>query len=90
MFRSSLAPLEWSIIHYFLGVNETRQLAAGKTVRLEEDVDTTNRDRDGRLLCYVYLPDGRLLNAEIISQGYGHAHTSFPFSKMDEFRRLQR
>lgn len=68
----------------------TRQLVEGKTVRLEEDADTTDRDRYDRLLRYAYLPDGRLLNAEIIGQGYGHAYTRFPFTKMEEFRRLQR
>ena len=68
----------------------TTRLADGKTVRLEKDRDTANRDRYGRLLRYVYLPDGRLLNAEIISQGYGFAYTRFPFTKMEEFRALER
>ena len=39
---------------------------------------------------FVYLPDGRLLNAEIIAQGYGHAYTRFRFAKMEEFRALER
>ena len=68
----------------------TRRMVEGKTVRLEPDTQNTNRDKYNRLLRYVYLPDGRLLNAEIISQGYGHAYTRFPFSKMEEFRALER
>jgi endonuclease YncB( thermonuclease family) len=36
------------------------------------------------------LEDGTLLNAEIIRQGYGHALTRYPFSRMEEFRRLER
>ena len=43
-----------------------------------------------RTLAYVFLEDGTLLNAEIIKQGYGHAYTQFPFSRMEEFRRLER
>jgi len=41
-------------------------------------------------LAYVFLEDGTLLNAEIIRQGYGHAYTAFPFSRMEEFRHLER
>ena len=71
----------------------TKRMATGKTVRLELDqasAVTGHRDKYGRLLAYVYLPDGTLLNAEIIRQGYGHAYTRFPFNKMDEFRALER
>jgi micrococcal nuclease len=66
----------------------TRRMAEGKTVRLEYDQDT--RDRYGRTLAYVYLPDGILLNAEIIRQGYGHAYTRFPFRYQEEFLALER
>jgi len=59
-------------------------------VRLEAGPGTADRDKYGRLLRYVYLPDGNLLNAEIISQGYGFAYTQFPLSKMEEFRQLER
>lgn len=68
----------------------TRSLAEGKTVRMEYDSENKRRDYYGRLLRYVYLPDGRLLNAEIIAQGSGFASTRFPFLKMEEFRRLER
>ena len=68
----------------------TKRMADGKSVRLEKDQQTANRDRYGRLLRYVYLPDGKLLNAEIIIQDYGFAYTRFPFDKMEEFRELER
>lgn len=67
----------------------TKQLIGNQSVRLEADPLNTNRDRYNRLLRYVYLPDGRLVNAQIISQGYGFAYTSFPFGKVDQFRQLQ-
>ena len=54
-------------------------------VRLQADPLDTNRDRYGRLLRYVYLPDGTLLDEQIIQQGYGFAYLSFPFSKKDRF-----
>jgi micrococcal nuclease len=70
--------------------NFTRQLIGSQTVRLEADALSDNRDRYDRLLRYVYLPDGRLVQAEVIKQGYGFAYTSFPFTKSDEFLNYQR
>jgi micrococcal nuclease len=46
-------------------------MVEGKEVRLE--FDWQRRDKYGRLLAYVYLPDGTFLNAELIKQGYGFA-----------------
>jgi micrococcal nuclease len=66
----------------------TRRLAQGTRVRLEYDWDRT--DDYNRTLAYVYLPDGTLLNAEIIRQGYGFAYTRFPFKYLEEFRRYER
>ncbi|MBX4197323.1 thermonuclease family protein [Candidatus Saccharibacteria bacterium] len=54
-------------------------------VRLQADPLDTNRDRYGRLLRYVYLPDGTLIDEQIIQQGYGFAYLNFPFSKKDQF-----
>lgn len=68
----------------------TKNLIGSSDVRLEADPLNTNRDRYGRLLRYIYLPDGRLVNAEIIKQGYGFAYTGFPFSKSDEFVNYQK
>jgi micrococcal nuclease len=58
-------------------------------VRLEADPLSQNRDRYNRLLRYVYLPDGTLLNAKQIEQGFAFAYTGFPFSKSAEFIRLE-
>ncbi len=64
----------------------TKQLIGDSKVRLQADPDNTNRDRYGRLLRYVYLPDGRLVETELITKGYGFAYTLFPFQKKDEFK----
>lgn len=68
----------------------TRRMAEGKRVRLERGKQTADRDRYGRLLRYVYLPDGTVLNAEIIAQGYGFAYVKYAIERMEEFRRLER
>lgn len=66
----------------------TKQLCEGKTVRLEYDWQKT--DKYGRTLAYIYLTDGRLVNAEIIKEGYGFAYTKFPFKYLEEFRQYER
>lgn len=63
----------------------TRQLIGSSSVRLEADPLSTNRDRYDRLLRYIYIGE-RLVNLEIIAQGYGFAYLSFPFTKMGQFR----
>lgn len=67
----------------------TKNLIGANAVRLEADPTNTNRDRYNRLLRYVYLPDNRMVNAEIIKSGYGFAYTLFPFEKLEEFRTYQ-
>ena len=67
----------------------TKELIGNNSVRLEADPLSTNRDRYNRLLRYVYLPDGRLVQAEIIKNGYGFAYVSFPFTKSEEFLSYQ-
>src|SRR5512135_790481 len=60
-------------------------LCRGKTVRMEEDAEDT--DRYDRLLRYVFLPspDGRLLNEEMLGAGMARAYTRFPFSRKEAF-----
>ena len=43
------------------------------------------RDRHGRLLAYVYLPDGRLLNRVLLEQGLAVVYRKFDFSKKQDF-----
>ena len=47
-------------------------LPAGAVVRLERD--EANRDSFGRLLRYLYLADGTMLNERIVEGGYGEYH----------------
>lgn len=64
----------------------TKNLIGTNKVRLQADPLDTNRDRYGRLLRYVYLPDGRLVEKELIKSGYGFAYIQFPFLKSVEFK----
>jgi len=45
-----------------------KNLLEGKTVRLE--FDKSKNARDYSTLAYIFLPDGRMANAEILRQGY--------------------
>jgi micrococcal nuclease len=67
----------------------TKELIGTQKVRLEADPENQNRDRYDRLLRYVYLPDGRLVQTELIKNGYGFSYTQFPFQKTDEFEALE-
>ena len=42
------------------------------------EFDVTTRDDYGRLLAYVYLPDGTFLNEKIIRDGYAYTMTIAP------------
>jgi micrococcal nuclease len=67
----------------------TKALLEDKNIRLEPDPTNSDRDKYHRLLRYVYLPDGTLVNAELIRDGYAFAYTVFPLTKLDDFRALE-
>lgn len=56
----------------------TKNLIGNQKVRLESDPTNQNRDRYGRLLRYVYLPDGRMVEEELAKNGYAFAYRQFP------------
>lgn len=63
----------------------TRELVEGTVVRLSADSLNDDRDRYGRLLRYVRLEDGRLLNLELVRSGYGFAYLDFPLGDRERF-----
>ncbi len=67
----------------------TSSLLEGTSVRLEADPTNSNRDRYDRLLRYVYLKDGTLLNLLLIREGMGFAYTTFPFTKQAQFLKTE-
>jgi endonuclease YncB( thermonuclease family) len=58
---------------------------AGGKVRLSSDSESTNRDRYDRLLRYIYLPDGRLVQDELLKTGHAFYYPYFPFTKSEQF-----
>jgi micrococcal nuclease len=67
----------------------TRRMTRGKMVRLEIPPHET-RDKYGRLLAYVYLDDGRMLNRLLIEKGMGYADPRFDHPHKREFLALQK
>ena len=55
---------------------------SGDSIEIEFDVQT--RDKYGRLLGYVYLSDGKMLNEEIVRAGYASLMTYPPNVKYQE------
>ena len=60
-----------------------RELLAGQDVRLEYDGPL--KDPYNRTLAYVFLPDGRLANVEIIRAGYAETYRRFDYKRKTEF-----
>jgi micrococcal nuclease len=63
----------------------------GQTVLLESDPSQGDRDRFSRLLRYVWLEDGRMVNLEQIAQGFAAEYTfDTPYKYRELFRDAQR
>jgi micrococcal nuclease len=67
----------------------TRARLLGRRVRLEFE-PLRRRDRYGRILAYVFLPDGTLFNQRLLADGYAHVYTGHPYARMDAFLEAQR
>jgi endonuclease YncB( thermonuclease family) len=69
-----------------------RRLAQGRTVELVVDPTQARRDRFGRLLAYVSLPDGRDLGYEELARGYARVYVfgRRPFRRLSGYRRAER
>lgn len=64
---------------------EKMLMASNRKVILEFDVE--RRDKYGRLLCYVFTRDGKMLNIQMLSDGYAVLLTIPPNIKhVDELR----
>ncbi len=69
----------------------TTTLALGKAVTIY--LDKGNRTRDNkkynRLLAYVKLPDGRLLNEVLVHEGFAYADLRFRHSLFHKYQQLE-
>ena len=59
----------------------------GQQVRLE--LERPARDKYGRLLAYVWLEDGTMLNRELLRQGRARVYRYFDFARKEEFLQLE-
>lgn len=67
-----------------------KELAENKKVRLEYDDSQGYRDTYGRMLAYVYLEDGQMLNRKMIAEGYAYEYTYMaPYKYQADFREVQ-
>ena len=63
-----------------------RELALGKTIRLQ--YDTLIEGKAARF-AYAFLPDGTMLNAEMLKNGKARVDRSHTFAHQEEFIRLE-
>lgn len=67
-----------------------KQLIGTQPVTLLLDNAGDQRDLYGRLLAYVRLEDGRIVNEEIIKNGYGYADLRFEHSQIARYVALMK
>ena len=67
----------------------TKAKLTGQSFRLVSDSLSTNYDRYGRLLRYIYLTDGTNFNQSLVANGYGFYYPYFPFEKSQDFAAAQ-
>lgn len=67
-----------------------KSLAEGKSVLIETDATQGTYDTYKRLLAYVYLDDGQMINRKMIAEGYAYEYTYMtPYKYQKEFREVQ-
>lgn len=66
-----------------------KQLVEGKKVTVILDTVSDVRDMYDRLLAYLEMEDGRILNEELIIAGFAYADLRFAHSQYDEYAAMQ-
>ncbi len=67
----------------------TKQLVLDKPVTLRLEPNGNTRGKHGRLLAYVILPDGRMLNRVLLETGHAYADPRYDHHLRGEFLDLQ-
>jgi micrococcal nuclease len=68
----------------------TTKIALGQKVTVLLDKLSKTRDKYDRLLAFIRFADGRILNEELVSQGFAYADTRFPHSYYEKFMQLEK
>jgi len=67
--------------------NKAKQLLTGQSVRFESDDTQDTRDRFGRLLGYLFLPNGDNFAEVMLRAGYGNEYTyDLPYKYQSTFK----
>ena len=70
---------------------KAEELLSGKAVTLETDPTQGDRDKYGRLLRYIWLPEGQLFNLVMIQDGYAFEYTyDMPYKYQEQFDQAER
>lgn len=64
---------------------KAKELLTNQSVYLIPDSLSSDRDKYNRLLRYVFLPTGELINTELIKNGFGFNYIYEPFQLMKQF-----
>ena len=64
-----------------------QQLVLGKNVRVQYDPYGDEKDTSR---AYVFLPDGTLVNAEMLRKGLARVDATRPFAHQEEFEHLEK
>jgi hypothetical protein len=81
-------PSDTTLLRFFYkGAEYVQSLILNQTVTLQFDLQ--QRDNFGRLLAYVILPGGIMLNAEIIKRGFCKADTTRFLLYLEDFKALE-
>ena len=67
---------------------KAKQLALNKVVTVVLDPLSKSRDRYGRLLCHIKLPDDTFLSQVLIEQGYCYVDPRFPHSFYRKYKKM--
>ena len=54
-----------------------------------DEGSSSNRGKYGRLLAYVQLPDSRILNEVLLSEGYAYADLRFEHSFFNKYKLIE-
>lgn len=65
-----------------------RSLTKGKVVTLLFG-GSTLRDRYGRLLAHVILPDGRIANEVMLKEGYAEFYRRYSYTRKERYQKLE-
>jgi micrococcal nuclease len=68
----------------------TAKMALGQNVSVIMDKLSKPRDKYHRLLAHIRLAGGKILNEELISQGFAYADTRFPHSYYEKYVQLEK